>query len=61
MHVESGFGRDVDYFRGIEAKGILDLFGDAVWFGAGKVDFVEDGDHGEVFIVGEEKVCDLYK
>ena len=44
----------------VEAKGFLDLFGDAVWFSAGEVDFIEDGDHGEVFIVGEEKVCDLH-
>jgi hypothetical protein len=51
----------VDYFRWVEAKGLLDLFGNAIWFGAGEVDFVEDGDHGQVFIVGEEEICDLYE
>jgi len=43
----------------IEAKGVLDLLGHPIWFGAGQVNFVEDGDHWEVFVVGKKEICNL--
>jgi len=44
----------------IEAKGVLDLLGDPIGFGAGQVNFIEDGNHWEIFVVREEEICNLY-
>ena len=43
LDADAGFGGDLDRVGGVDADDILDLFGNAVTFGRGQVDLVEDG------------------
>jgi hypothetical protein len=49
----AGLGGDQEAVLGLEAERLLDFLGDLVDAGGGKVDLVDDGDDGEVFVDGE--------
>ena len=48
--IESSLGADLRCFGGVEPDDILDLFADALGFGAWQVDLVEDRDDFEVCV-----------
>ena len=42
-----------------ETEGIFNLLSDSFRFGIWKIDFVENWNHWQVLVIGEEEVCDL--